>query len=159
MSTERLEELGVPRRAFLKKAGAAALAAPLIVSFGMDAIAEASPTAQSLPNQCYANQIFANQALYPGQPLWDILTRLFDDLFASRIGGLKPALSVGAANQLAILAVQAGVYESADELVTAYEVWGKFITLAKGLTNYMPAGLGTELIEEAQRAQEQLDCN
>ncbi|HTV17107.1 MAG TPA: hypothetical protein VMG12_00510 [Polyangiaceae bacterium] len=42
MSTDRFEELGLPRRAFLKKAGGAVLIAPAIVSFGMDVIATAA---------------------------------------------------------------------------------------------------------------------
>ncbi len=74
MSTDRFKELGLPRRAFLKKAEGAALIAPAIVSFGMDVIAEgpslAATPAQSQPNQCLPNQSYPNQALYPGHPLW-----------------------------------------------------------------------------------------
>jgi hypothetical protein len=56
MSDARLNELGIPRRGFLKKAGTVAFVAPVIVSFGMDGIAEAGGGAN--PNQtiCYPNQ-------------------------------------------------------------------------------------------------------
>jgi hypothetical protein len=158
MSTERLDELGVPRRAFLKKAGVAVLAAPLIVSFGMDAIAEGSaPAAQSAPNQCFPNQTFANQ-LFPGDPLWDILSLLLSGL-SDRASEPPPKLSVGEANPLAALAVEAGLFEASDEPLTAYNLWGQFITQAKARAKRLPEGLAEELIEEAERARELLDCN
>ena len=60
MSEDRLSELGIPRRSFLTKTAAAAFAAPVIVSFGLDGVAEASPTSthknQPPPVQCFANQ-------------------------------------------------------------------------------------------------------
>lgn len=54
MSDERLEELGLPRRAFLKKVVAGAFVAPVVVSFGLDGIAEAGPI--PFPNQTIPNQ-------------------------------------------------------------------------------------------------------
>jgi len=65
MSDERMEELGLPRRAFLKKAVAAAFAAPVVVSFALDGVAEAH---QTLPNQTLANQTYPNQC-HPNQTL------------------------------------------------------------------------------------------
>jgi hypothetical protein len=59
MGDEQLAALGLPRREFLKKAVAAAFVAPVIVSFAIDAIAEAE---QSLPNQSCPNQSFPNQS-------------------------------------------------------------------------------------------------
>lgn len=60
MSDERLQQLGIPRRRFLKSTAAAAFVAPVVVSFGLDGIAEAQP-GTLLPNQCFANQTQANQ--------------------------------------------------------------------------------------------------
>jgi hypothetical protein len=57
MSDEQLEALGLPRRAFLKKAAVSVFVAPVVVSFGLDGIAEASPT-QCAPNQTFSNQFF-----------------------------------------------------------------------------------------------------
>jgi hypothetical protein len=59
-----MKELGLPRREFLKKATAVAFAAPVIVSFALDGIAEAD---QCLPNQGIPNQTFPNQCFFPNQ--------------------------------------------------------------------------------------------
>ena len=68
MSDERIEELGLPRRAFLKRAAAAAFAAPVVVSLALDGVAEAHQSVpnqtqpnQSCPNQSHPNQTWANQ--------------------------------------------------------------------------------------------------
>ena len=70
-----MEELGLPRRAFLRRAGAAVFAAPVVVSFALDGVAEAhdrhrfgnqSCPNQSQPNQTYPNQTYPNQT-YPNQ--------------------------------------------------------------------------------------------
>jgi anaerobic selenocysteine-containing dehydrogenase len=60
MSDERIEELGLPRRGFLKKAAAAAFAAPVIASFGLDGIAEARTGSHGFSNMTYANMTYAN---------------------------------------------------------------------------------------------------
>lgn len=49
-----MQELGLPRREFLKRAAVGAFAAPLIVSFGFSGTAEAQ--AACLPNQSFSNQ-------------------------------------------------------------------------------------------------------
>src|SRR5262249_25368230 len=76
MSDERLDELSLPRRRFLKKA-AAALAAPAVVSFFLDGVAEAherhwlgnqTHPNQTEPNQCHPNQTQPNQT-EPNQTL------------------------------------------------------------------------------------------
>ena len=54
VSEQRLQELGLPRREFLKKAAVGAFAAPLIVSFGLTGTAEAA-------SACIPNQVFSNQ--------------------------------------------------------------------------------------------------
>ena len=58
MSDERLQQLGIPRRGFLKRAGTVAFVAPVVASFGLDGIAEAGSSAPTLfnPNQCFPNQ-------------------------------------------------------------------------------------------------------
>jgi len=153
MSTERLEELGVPRRAFLMK-GAAALAAPLIVSFGIDAIAEGTAYGgQSKPNQCFPNQAFANQLLFYGSPLDRILSQLFEGL-AGKVTGM----GIREMNPVAALAVEACVYEAGGEPLEAYALWGQFIALVKSL-KHLPPQIAESLIAEGERAQQELDCN
>ena len=66
MSEERMDELGLPRRAFMKRAAAAVFAAPVIVSFGLDGVAEAHGRHHCHPNQTYPNQTQPNQT-YPNQ--------------------------------------------------------------------------------------------
>jgi hypothetical protein len=60
MSDERLHQLGIPRRRFLKGTAAAAFVSPLVVSFGLDGSAEALPGGP-MPNQFCANQTISNQ--------------------------------------------------------------------------------------------------
>jgi hypothetical protein len=60
MSEDRFAELGIPRRGFLKKTAATAFVAPVVVSFGLDGIAEADTG--SFSNQTCGNQTFSNQA-------------------------------------------------------------------------------------------------
>ncbi|HEV3054928.1 MAG TPA: hypothetical protein VGX45_09760, partial [Solirubrobacteraceae bacterium] len=63
MSEDRLRELGIPRRGFLKKTATAAFVAPVVVSFGLDGIAEAdtgSFSNQSCPSQVFGNQLLLN---------------------------------------------------------------------------------------------------
>jgi hypothetical protein len=57
MSDERIEELGLPRRTFLKKA-AVAFATPMVASFALEGVAEAC---QHQPNQAGPNQTGPNQ--------------------------------------------------------------------------------------------------
>jgi hypothetical protein len=61
MSEDRLRELGIPRRGFLKKTATAAFVAPVVVSFGLDGIAEADTG--SFSNQFCPNQVVGNQLL------------------------------------------------------------------------------------------------
>lgn len=49
MAGDRLDELGIPRRSFLKKSVGAVFVAPVVVSFALDGVAEARTSA--LPNQ------------------------------------------------------------------------------------------------------------
>jgi hypothetical protein len=159
MSTDRFEQLGLPRRAFLKKAAGAALIAPAIVSFGMDAIAEGGTTsglpAQSQPNQCLPNQCFPNQALCPGQALWDILDTILVAVYESQ-HGLKPAVSTHLADKLASLAMQAGILAASGDASGASETWSEFITRVEQSRRKLPEEVADELIREAQRAQREL---
>ena len=62
MSEDRMERLGIPRRTFLKKAATAAFAAPVVVSFAFDGVAEAH-SRQCRPNQSLGNQTEPTQSL------------------------------------------------------------------------------------------------
>lgn len=158
MSTERLEELGVPRRTFLKKATFAALGAPLIVSFGLDAIAEGATTpGQSKPNQCFPNQIYANQ-LQQGAPLYDILETILNTVESSA-HGLKPPLGFRTASAFSGLAMQAALQEAAGEYVAAFASWGLFIEKVERPGAKLPDELPGYLIAQAQRARQYLNCN
>ena len=83
MSDERLDELGLPRRMFLKRtAAAAAFIAPVIVSFGLDSTAEATPG--FFPNQCRPNQTIANQFVVE-QELLVVIERVLQALQQDQI--------------------------------------------------------------------------
>jgi hypothetical protein len=160
MSTDRFEELGLPRRAFLKKAAGAALIAPAIVSFGMDVTAEGSsvsPPTQSQPNQCFPNQSFPNQALYPGHALWDILDTILVAVFESQ-HGLTPAVTTHIADKLARLAMQAGILGASGDFSGASDAWSHFITRVEQLRRKLPHAVADDLIKEAHRAQQELAC-
>lgn len=60
MTDDRLTELGLTRRPFLKKMIAGTFMAPVIVSFGLDGIAEAHPNS---PSQCFPNQFAADRTI------------------------------------------------------------------------------------------------
>jgi hypothetical protein len=157
MSTDRFKELGLPRRAFLKKAAGAALLTPAIVSFGMDMIAEGPSiaAAQSSPNQSYPNQSYPNQALYPGHALWDILDAILVAVYESQ-HGLTPAVTTSVADKLASLAMEAGILAASGDSSGASETWSKFITKVGQWHRKLPQELADELIKEAQRAQQEL---
>ncbi len=59
MSDERLDELRLPRREFLKRVVAGAFIVPVVVSFGLAEVAEAASSFH--PNQSCPNQSIANQ--------------------------------------------------------------------------------------------------
>lgn len=161
MSTDRLEELGLPRRAFLKRAATAALVTPAIVSFGMDVIAEgptvAASAAQSYPNQCLPNQSYPNQALYPGHALWDILDTILVAVYESQ-HGLTPAVSTNVADKLSALAMQAGILAASGNSSGASAVWSRFIAMVEQFHRKLPQEVADTLIREAQRAQQELVC-
>ena len=92
MSEDRLRELGIPRRGFLKKTATAAFVAPVVVSFGLDGIAEAAPG--SFSNQSCPNQVFGNQLLL------DVEHDTSNALFAIFEQVESGALDVGPAHSL-----------------------------------------------------------
>jgi hypothetical protein len=159
MSTDRFEELRLPRRAFLKRAATAALVTPAIVSFGMDVIAEgpsgAASAAQTYPNQCYPNQSYPNQALYPGHALWDVLDTLLVAVYESQ-HGLTPAVTTSIADKLASLAMQAGILAASGNSPGASEIWSRFITKVEQSRRKLPQEVAENLIKEAHRAQQEL---
>jgi hypothetical protein len=58
MSDDELREVDMGRRSLVKKLLAGAVAAPLIVSFGLDSVAGAGPSIG--PNQTFGNQFDIN---------------------------------------------------------------------------------------------------
>ena len=68
MSEERLQELGVSRRQFVKRIVAGAFVAPVVVSFGLDS-AQAG-------TQHFGNQHFGNQTINCFQPGLNFFQRL-----------------------------------------------------------------------------------
>jgi hypothetical protein len=65
MSDERFEELAIPRRKFLKGIVGGAFAAPVVVSFALDGVAEAK--GPQFPNQVFdhlPNQFFEHNPFY-----------------------------------------------------------------------------------------------
>jgi len=74
MTEERMHELGIQRRPFLKRAIAGAFAAPVVVSFGLDGIAEADSLTignQTMGNQFCPNMAFGNQNAYQAERFVD----------------------------------------------------------------------------------------
>lgn len=164
MSAERLDELGVPRRAFLRKAAAAALTAPLIVSFGMDAIAEASTTSkvpiQTVPNQCIANQSrldAGSNGLNEFAPQYQILRTILEAVEGSSYGSVKPPVQYRIANILGTLAWEALVLESSGECESAFKKWKEFIENVRSPGGKLPEGFGPYLIELAEEARDNLE--
>lgn len=115
MSDERLRELGIQRRRFLKGTAAAAFASPIVVSFALDGSADARgrfgiPNGQQCPNQAEPNQFYSNQYLEPERALVEIiyrsvygldtgqLTRGFANSLSHRALGLAVMAASGGAN-------------------------------------------------------------
>ena len=93
MSEDRLRELGIPRRGFLKKTATAAFVAPVVVSFGLDGIAEADTgtfSNQTCPNQRFGNQLLLNVEHDTSNALFAIFEQVESG-----------AIDVGPANSLA----------------------------------------------------------
>jgi hypothetical protein len=77
MSEDRFQELGIPRRGFLKKTASAAFVAPVVVSFGLDGVAGADTG--SFSNQTICNQAFPNQAFHDINEAFHALFVAFDE--------------------------------------------------------------------------------
>jgi hypothetical protein len=72
MSDKRLEELGLPRRTFLKRLAAAGFVAPVVASFGLDGVAQAhqycaNQTSQQIYYQNQTQQYYQNQTHFQNQ--------------------------------------------------------------------------------------------
>jgi hypothetical protein len=106
MSEDRLRELGIPRRGFLKKTAAAAFVAPVVVSFALDGVAEASPL--TAPNQSGPNQTCSNQASPIAER--DLVEIIFLMVNSLGCGGL----SYGKANSTSRLALNAALAVAED---------------------------------------------
>jgi hypothetical protein len=99
MSDERLEQLGIPRRRFLTRTAAAAFVAPVVVSFGLDGVAEAH--GHHHPNMTCANMTMPNQVAAE-QDLVMLIGRIVMDVQSDM-------LDFGRANSLAEKALHAAL--------------------------------------------------
>jgi hypothetical protein len=164
MSDERLQQLGIPRRKFLKSTAAAAFVAPVVVSFGLDGIAEAHPHSfpnqtfgnQTFPNQFCPNQAFANQSFAAEQDLVQLIGQIVS-------GVQSGALGFGEANSLAERALHAALQLAAgrvdgacaelDEIVRRIEAspatLGSLLPLA--VSAQMQAGCGCSATDNGRR--------
>lgn len=164
MSDERLQQLGIPRRKFLKSTAAAAFVAPVVVSFGLDGIAEAHQHPfpnqtvgnQTFPNQFCPNQAFANQSFVAEQDLVQLISQIVD-------GVRSGALDFGEANSLAERALHAALQLAAsrvdgacaelDEIVRRIEArpstLGSLLPLA--MSAQMQAGCGCSPMDNGRR--------
>lgn len=105
MSDERFEQLGIPRRRFLKASAAAAFAAPVVVSFGLDGMAEAHGHGHSMPNQSCPNMTNSYQHAVAEEDLVELIGLIVAGVRRGQIGrGLGNSLcqkALQAALQLA----------------------------------------------------------
>jgi hypothetical protein len=164
MSDERLQQLGIPRRRFLKNTAAAAFVAPVVVSFGLDGIAEAHGHSfpnqtfgnQTFPNQFCPNQAFANQSFAAEQDLLQLIGQIVN-------GVQSGALGFGEANSLAERALHAALQLAAghvdgacaelDEIVRRIDAnpatLGSLLPLA--MSAQMQAGCGCSPLDNGRR--------
>jgi hypothetical protein len=136
--------LGIPRRRFLKRTAAAAFVAPLVVSFGLDGISEASTV--HIANSCYPNSSYSNQGYYADQQLVNLIRQVFYDF--------EDGLSYRAASNISSLALTAAL-EVADDRPTA-------CSAIQQLINAIEAEAGSEysaeLLYYAQEASNSVGC-
>jgi hypothetical protein len=147
MSDERIRVLGIRRRSFLKQGAAAALAAPVAVSFGLDGIAEARP--QTVPKQTFG---------HPSASLYDAqveLTPMLDWILNALARGLvRRRLASSLAQKLlgALLDVADKNASSACMTLQA------FVGEVQREKTQLPDGLACDLLARAKRTQQKLGC-
>jgi hypothetical protein len=149
MSEDRMSELGIPRRKFLKGAAATAFVTPAVVSFGLDGIAEAHP-GQHFHNQTH--QFCANQAFPNQSGAEDDLVNVISLVL---VGLTSHELSYGRAHSLSRKALNAALAVAADR---CHDLCPKLNALVKEIER-LPAGeLQTQLLTSAQAAQAAAGC-
>lgn len=84
VSDEQFQELRIPRRKFLKRAAVGAFVAPVVVSFGLEGVAEAS-SGRHFGNQTCANQTFPNQFFQVEKALLEIIAIVLNALHYGQI--------------------------------------------------------------------------
>jgi hypothetical protein len=145
MSDDRLSELGIPRRRFLKNTAAAAFVAPVVVSFGLDAIAEAHTG--SLPNQCLPNQSFPNQFSRAEHDLVDVIGIVITLVQNGKLG-------FGPAHSMSEKALKAALQLANDHPKPACAKINALVNEIQRTPN-----LPLELLHAAQDAQQSAGCS
>lgn len=136
MSEERMQQLGIQRRPFLKRVIAGAFAAPVVVSFGLDGIAEADSL--TMGNQFCPNMAFGNQARLRAQRDIELALKQLD-FFVS-----TGDVSQGVANSLTDKLTAAQGYINALDQSDACGVLG-------ALQNELSAQSGKHVSKQAAR--------
>ncbi len=165
MGEDRLDALGIPRRGFLRKTAATAFVAPLVVSFGLDGVAEASPTSsvgnQPQPIQCFGNQpaqSLANQFDQNDEVLLNLLREILAALStATAFGNPKSGISVELATALSgtlLLAMLEGATGS-NAICGTLAAFQNEVTAA---ASQMPSSLAAALTNGAQSMADTLGC-
>ncbi len=148
MSDERFEELGIPRRRFLKRSAAAAFVAPAVVSFALDGVAEGDTAHRNgtFTDQRCANQSFPNQA-YVEDSLVSVIRGALLGVPACDISHAE-AKKIG---QLAYDAAWAAAVDSSD-------MCGEIKELISEINKLNKPGLKSELLYYARQARITAGC-
>lgn len=147
MSDERLDQLGIPRRRFLKRSAAAAFAAPVVVSFALDGVAEGQTSSRNgiAGDQRCTNQAFPNQS-YVENELMDIIYEA--------VNSLGCELSRKHATVIAHLALNAVL----DTASVSTSMCKSIHTLIKEIESLPSSETRTQLLERARTAQSAAGC-
>jgi len=142
VSDERLQELRIPRRKFLKRAAATAFIAPVVVSFGLDGVAEASP-GQFCANQRYSNQFTSLES--------DLTSVIYRTVVA--LGDRQ--IEQGPAQQISQQAYECALAAADSECVALCGMLAQLVGLIERLPN---GGLKNELLSYVHSAQNYAGC-
>ncbi len=148
MSDERLHELGIPRRRFLKGTAAAAFVSPLVVSFALDGSAEARP---GMANQACANMAITNQFL-------DLDSDLTQVIYWAIVGLRGCELNHGSASAIGHRALELAVAAAGSALNGPTNLCNGLSDLVAQIQRLPASGVRTQLLSNAQHAQGAAGC-
>jgi hypothetical protein len=147
MSEERLRELSIRRRTFLKRGATAVFVAPILVSFGLDGTAEAGP-------RTVGNESFASSP----PPLHDAeaeLTPMLDWILnALARGRVRRDLASSLVRKLLGVLLDVAEKNTSSACMTLEA----FVDEVKRESAHLPDGLACHLLDRAARAQRKLGC-